>query len=149
VNVPSSNDVIPEPIASLLRGALSAERVATGHDRTAAFRLTRHLFGGAIALGVSPAAIAELAGTAEGSVRNRGNTGGIVSPTDFAGLAQIPIREIAAWESHGLLPAASIDPLGVPGYPAEALLRALLATTAGGRPTPAASIPADLRAVTI
>jgi hypothetical protein len=127
--VSSIRDGIPEPLVAVLRSALDAEQAAAGYHRRAAFRTTRYLIGGAIAIGVPPAAIAVVTGTTESSVRNRATSGGIVSPAEFAKLAHLSNAEIETWASSGLLPALASDAIGTTGYPTEALLRALLSPT--------------------
>lgn len=124
-----TTSAVPPCLASTLERSFAAERGASGGRRRAAFRTTRHLLGAAFASGSTPADVAELTGLGASSLRDRaGNTDGLIALQEFAELAQITERRISGWASAGLLPSMSTDRGGTIGYPARALVLALLAT---------------------
>jgi hypothetical protein len=127
VHVPPTTTALPPRLAATLKRAFAAERAATGASRRPAFRATRYLLGAAFARGIDPVDVAALAGLVADSLRTRAaNADGIIPPKQFAALAQISERRITRWASEGLLPPMSTDQGGTTGYPARALVHALL-----------------------
>lgn len=125
---PPTSTVLPPRLTSILKRSFVAEQSASGARRRSAFRATRYLIGAAVASGIHPTDIAELKGVTVGSVRTRAAIAdGIIPPKEFAELARVSERRIRHWERAGMLPAPSTDHWGTFGYPARALLRALLA----------------------
>jgi hypothetical protein len=118
--------MLPAPVADLLIATVRAEKAATGARRRVAFAVTRYLFAGAAANGVSLAAVATLLG--RGSVYNRAGIDGIVLAEEFSALSGIPLDRIKGWDDAGILPAVTTDAAHRTGYPASALIRALLMT---------------------
>ncbi|MEN0084685.1 MAG: hypothetical protein AAGC66_07945 [Leifsonia sp.] len=111
-------------ILEVLLAAVAAEADARGSERRVAYRTSRHLFGGALRLGITATEIADVLGVRPHSVRARSNVDGLVDGNHFATLARIPHRELTEWQRTGLIRLEGPDNGGMHGYRASALLRA-------------------------
>ena len=114
-----------ERILEVLRGALTAEAVAQGAARRRAYRVTRHLLGGAVQSGLSRGYIAQQLGLNVSSMGSRITLDEIVPAAAFAELARIPVTQIAAWQTDGRITLRGPDAEGDYGYLAAELFAAL------------------------
>jgi hypothetical protein len=132
----SSRVDVPDRLATVLRGAVDAEQLATGEERFPALRLTRYLIAGAREAGYSTAAVAQCLGISTDSVRTRGTSDGWVAADDFAALADLAGGVINQWAADGVLDSGAIDAHGHRYYPASDLILALCRLEIS-RPNPA------------
>ena len=84
-------------VLELVRAAARFEVEARGSGRRTAFRTTRHLLAGAIAVGVSTPALAAELGVRADTVRTRAGHDGPIAAADFAALTGSPIDRIQSW----------------------------------------------------
>jgi len=117
--------VVPERLAAVLRRALDAEQSAAGNQRIPAFRLTRHLLGGARRAGYTTSQLAGCLGVSVESVRTRGGSDGLVAVEDFATLAELDPQTVDQWATDGLVQHTVADDPGRRHCDASELLRAL------------------------
>jgi hypothetical protein len=95
---------LPEPLAALARRAQAAERSASGSARSAAFRATRCLLGGARVRGYTVGQLAACLQVSESSIRTRAYADGWLSQRTFADLAGLDVTTVDRWHRHGHLP---------------------------------------------
>jgi len=111
-------------VLAVLRAAVAAETIAEGSARRIAYRTSRHLFGGAIQLGISTMIIADAVGVRPDTIRSRSNLDGLVDGPHFTALSGLPETQVGKWEEAGLIHLEGPDPAGIYGYRASTLLRA-------------------------
>ncbi|MGJ4846606.1 hypothetical protein [Leifsonia sp. Le1] len=113
-------------LLAVLCASSAAETTAEGSARRAAYRVTRHLLGGANRLGLAADQIAAALGVRTDTVRTRSTEDGLVTAKEFAARAPITESTIATWQAHGWVNLDGPDTGGNIGYRASHLLDALL-----------------------
>jgi hypothetical protein len=96
-------DHVPDRVCLMLRRARRAELVARGSNRRIAYRLTRELIGGAVAVGYTTAALADCLRMSAPSVKSRTSPGGWLSSETVQRVAGVDADTIAAWRAAALL----------------------------------------------
>jgi hypothetical protein len=96
-------DRVPDRVCLVLRRVRRAELVARGSDRRIAYRLTRELIGGAVAVGYTTAALADCLRMSAPSVKSRTSPGGWLSSETVQQIAGVGADTIAAWREATLL----------------------------------------------
>ncbi|MBF4625789.1 hypothetical protein [Clavibacter sp. VKM Ac-2872] len=117
---------VPESIRRLLLAAAAEEGTAAGPDLREANRTTRYLLAGCRRAGVPVPGLAALLDVRVEAIRSRGSSDGIVSGAAFARLSGMTLDDVTRWQRDGLLPPATPDALHRTGYPASALVAAML-----------------------
>jgi hypothetical protein len=88
---------LPAELAALLHRAHDLEVTAVGSARTAAFRRTRALLGGARVCGYPVQQLADCLAVTPSSIRARSYVDEWVSETAFAALAGVSPAELSRW----------------------------------------------------
>jgi hypothetical protein len=115
-----------ETIVDVLRASILAEALAEGSARRVAFRTTRHLFAGAVQLGLSHSRLAARLAVSTGAVRSRSTMDGLVAAEAFAERADVSEHDIDTWRDRKWIRLGGPDMGGTIGYQASTLLTALL-----------------------
>lgn len=117
---------MPVTLVNLLMAAREVESRATGLQRRGAFRTTRSLLAGAVALGWSTSQLATVMGTRASSVADRAIVDDLIPTEVFCDMAGMPVSRIEEWKRNDILGAATAAANGDLHYRASELIRALL-----------------------